>query len=229
MKAPLRTFLFLLLLTGLKANAQDFLAPHNLTLGMPGQYFEKLKVVFMEAYARDSIAQVMIRSSAPEKVIYIKEAESGPELLTATASTRVYDVDVKENWKEIEKSRGIKINGIDQLQSLSDAKDITVTLNRRSISPELYTKLKNLWRQELMSVRRDTGTRANLTLDGATYDYSMRLSRAVFISGTAADGASPRLDKLAAIVNGLGLLVDGKESENDVIHDISSFNQALTQ
>ncbi|WP_162945869.1 hypothetical protein [Pseudomonas sp. DY-1] len=229
MKSSLNTLAFLLLLTGSTVNAQDFLAPHNLTLGVTGQYNEKLKTVFSDAYSKESTAQVMIRSNSPEKVIYIRETEGGPELLTATASTRIYDIDVKEHWKEIERDRGVKINGIEKLQSLGEIKDVTVASKKRNISPALYTKLKDLWQQELMHVRRDSAGRANLTLDGATYDYSMRISRAVFISGTASDGASPRLDKLASISKDLSLLVDGEKSENEILHDISIFNQMPTK
>lgn len=229
MKASARTLLFLSFIIGFEVSAQEFLAPHNLTLGTIGQYSEKLKVVFKDAYSKNSTLQVMIRSGSPEKVIYIKETEAGYELLTAAASTRVYDVDIKDNWEEIERDRGSKIQGVDQLQSLSAVEDIKVTVNKRDISQELYSEIKSLWRQELMSVRRDSGGKTNLTLDGANYDYSLRLSRLVFISGTARDGASPRLDKLANIARNLSLLVDGKMLESTVIHDISIFKQMPAQ
>lgn len=225
MKLLLKAFLATSLIIASEVRAQEYLSPHNLTLGMAGQYFEKLKTVFKDAYASDSAVQVMIRSSSPEKVIYIKDTAHGPELFASTASVRVYDVDVKDNWKEIEQARGIKIQRLDALQSLGGVQDIKLSTKSRNISPELYAKLRELWQQELMSVRRDAGGKPNLTLDGATYDYSLRLSRMVFISGASTDGASQRLDRLASIVYDLDLLVDGKKSEREILKEISLFNQ----
>lgn len=225
MKLLLKAFLATSLIVTSEVWAQEYLAPHNLTLGTAGQYFEKLKTVFKDAYDSNSTVQVMIRSGSPERVVYIKDTAQGHELFSSTASARVYDVDVKENWKEIEHARGIKIQGVDALQSLGGVQDIKLSTKSRNISPELYAKLRELWQQELMSVRRNAGGKPNLTLDGATYDYSLRLSRMVFISGTAADGASQRLDRLASIVYDLDLLVDGKKSEGEILKEISIFNQ----
>ncbi|MBB6342154.1 hypothetical protein HNP49_002336 [Pseudomonas fluvialis] len=225
MKLLLKVFLATSLIITYEVRAQEYLSPHSLMLGMAGQYFEKLKTVFKDAYASDSTVQVMIRSSSPEKVIYIKDTARGHMLFSSTASVRVYDVDVKENWKEIEQARGIKIQGVDALQALGDVQDIRLSTKSRNISPELYAKLRELWQQELMSVRRNAGGKPSLTLDGATYDYSLRLSQVVFISGTAADGASQRLDKLASIAYDLELLVDEKKSEGEILKEISVFNQ----
>ncbi|MDH1262046.1 hypothetical protein [Pseudomonas sp. GD03944] len=225
MRLLLNAFLAAALIFSPDVRPQEYLSPHNSTLGMAGQYSEKLKTVFKDAYTSDSTIQVLIRSSLPERVIYIKDTAQGHKLSISTASARVYDFDIKDNWQEIEQARGVKFQRLDALQSLGSVQDIKLSTKSRNISPELYAKIRTLWQQELMSVRRNTGGKPNLTLDGATYDYSMRLSRMVFISGTAADGASQRLDRLASIAYDLGSFVDGKKSEAEILEEISIFNK----
>jgi hypothetical protein len=227
MFSPRYAVLLLMLLLGLRANAETYLEPRNLMLDGTDQYSEMLRTVFRDAYASDSIVQVMIRSStSAEKVIYVKTAQTGATLFVATASASIYWHYVQENRDAIERQQGYKLQGLDGLPPQGDIRDVTVSLKSRNISHDLYLSLIALWQLELTQAKQSG---PHIILDGAEFEYSLHTSQAPPMAGSSSTGVDPRLDNLATIVGGLSLLVDGKRKEEAVFQNIADFNRMSTQ